>query len=336
MKKTVLVIVLVLTVLGVPWVGYAYRETQKPESLQFAYPEISPIQDTVQLQGTVIATEKQRLYAHGTSRVLEVYVAAGDTVQAGQCLIKLERVESVAEEQAAAAVAITRLQEIVTAGDLDGATELLQSIELETNGDSNSCKDYYLYSESDAIVMAVDAAAGDTVSALLPCMTLYTPESLQIEAMAAENMIGMLDTSMDCYISVPAFSIHDLQGEISSVAPYATEKFSLTGQSACETAVRMALTHPTELRPGYRATAKVVVAARENAILLPYEAIAQDEERQEYVLKLQGRRVVKQIVRTGSELEDRVEICEGVLPQDTVMLYPDLRWEGALVNLAGH
>ncbi|MBR5536311.1 MAG: efflux RND transporter periplasmic adaptor subunit [Clostridia bacterium] len=336
MKKTVVVIALLGAVLGVSWGGYAYREQRTTERLQFLYPEISPIQDTVQLQGTVIATEKQRLYARGTSRVLELYVAEGDVVKAGQCLLKLERVESVAEEQAAAAVAFTRLQESVMAGDLNGATELLESMDIQTNGMIGDDKTYCLYSEKDALVMSIDAAEGETLSALLPCITLYTPESLRVEAMAGETVVGMLAASMDCYISVPAFSIRELQGEIISVAPFATEKTSITGQSTCETAVLMRTSDPTVLRPGYRAAAKVVVAARESALLLPYEAIAQDETGQEYVLKLQGLRVVRQNVQTGSELEEWVEVCEGLLAQDAVMLRPDLRWEGALVNFASH
>lgn len=333
MKKAVAVVALSAIVLGISYLSYGRGENHA-EALQFCYPEISPIQDTVQLQGNVIAADKQYLYPQGTSCVTEIYVAEGERVKAGQCLIKLEHIEKETDRQAAVAVVLTQLQDAVTAGDLEGAAQLLQHIDADNINQTNNCKDYYLYSQCDALVMKIEADEGETVSSLLPCITLYSPESLQIEAAAGEDVIGMLASDMECYISVPAFSISDLQGSITAIAPYATEKTSITGQSACETMVRMEVCDPGFLRPGYRATAKVVVAARENALLLPYEAVGQDDSGQEYVMKLQGLRLVKQVVETGSELDDRVEICEGLQVQDAVMLYPDLRWEGALVNLA--
>ena len=335
MKKAFAVIALLGIAAGI---SYTYRagKAQQTETLRFCYPEVSSIQDTVLLQGSVVAADKQQLYPRGTSRILECYVTEGQKVLAGQCLMKLETVGASEREAAATATVIMDLQDAITAGDFAGATELAQTIDLNYTGQTNECKEYYLYSKRDAFVMKLPAQAGETVSSFLPCITLYSPENLQIEAAAGEDVIGMLAPDMDCYISVPAFSITDLQGRVTAIAPYATEKTTITGQSACETAVRMAIDDASALRPGYRAAAKVVVAARDNALLLPYDAIRQDENGQEYVLKLQGLRVVKQIIQTGSELEDRVEVCEGIAVQDVVLLHPELRWEGALVNLANH
>ena len=184
--------------------------------------------------------------------------------------------------------------------------------------------------------MNISANIGEIAASLLPCMELYSPESLQIEAIAGEDVIGLLEQDMACYVSVPAFGVNDLPGSLTAIAPYAKQTTRLTGQTTYDTAVQIKLQEPAPLKPGYRAATKVVVSLRENVLLLPYEAVGQDDTGQEYVLKLQGLRIIKQAVETGSELESQVEIKQGLSRQDVVLLQPDLQWEGALIHLASH
>ncbi len=334
MKKSVAALTVTGMILSVVWLFSSNSQGSRAETLRLLYPEISPIQDTVRLQGNVIAASKELIYAQGNSRVLELYISEGDQVSAGQCLMKLEQTAITSADQTAAAAMMYQLQDAMETGDLKGAAEILHTINIENSNIDNECKEYYLYSESDGIVMKIAAQTGESVNSILPCITLYAPESLQIEAEAGEDVVGLLAADMECYISVPAFDLHDLKGSVTSVAPYASHTVGLTGQTSSVTSVRMELSQPSTLRPGYRANAKVVVDSREGAILLPYEAIGQDGDGQEYVLKLQGLRLVKQPVATGSELEDRVEITQGLNASDVVLEKPDLRWEGALINLA--
>lgn len=312
----------------------AYSKPAKGGTLQFLYPEVNSIQDTVTLQGSIIAGEMQRLYPQGNSSVLEVYVSEGQHVTAGQCLMKLQQTESAAGEQAASAWLTTELKEAILTGNLAAAEQILDAVNTSNPFQVSTCEIYYLYSCNDAIVMSISANIGEIASALLPCMELYAPESLQIEAIAGEDVIGLLNQNMDCYVSVPAFGINDLHGSLTAISPYAKQTTRMTGQTTYDTAVQIKLQESASLKPGYRAAAKVVVSLRENALLLPYEAVGQDDTGQEYVLKLQGLRIIKQPVETGSELENQVEIKQGLSRQDVVLLQPELQWEGALIRLA--
>lgn len=334
MKKSITVLAATGLLLGLLVTFSPYKTKQVGKSLQFLYPESNSIQDTVTLQGTVQAAEVQRCYAKGSSRVLEIYVTEGEQVPAGHCLMKLERTEDV--EGHDALMWSEELKTALLSGNLLEAEAVFEMLNITNSLQSNDCEVYYLYSKSDAIIMKVSVTEGEQVSSMLPCMELYSPESLQIEAAAGEDVVGLLAKEMECFVSVPAFEQVDLQGYVSSVAPYGQQTTRLTGQTLCETAVQIRLTDPLALKPGYRATAKVVVSLRENALLLPYEAIGQDDSGQEYVLKLQGSRVVRQPVETGSELETQVEIRSGITRGDAVLLQPDLSLEGALINLATH
>ena len=97
MKKIMVVIAATGLLLGFVYTCSPYSKTQKGETLQFQYPEVNSIQDTVTLQGSVFAAELQRLYPRGSSRVLEIYVSEGQQVTAGQCLMKLEQTEPAAD-----------------------------------------------------------------------------------------------------------------------------------------------------------------------------------------------------------------------------------------------
>lgn len=313
-----------------------YRTTKTGETLQFLYPEINSIQDTVTLQGNVIAAELQRIYPRGSSRVLEIYVSEGQQVTAGQCLMKLEQTELAAGEPLTTVAVMAELKDAILSGDLTGAEEILNGVNAKTHLQTNDCEVYYLYSASDAIVMKISINTGEPISPALPCMELYSPQNLQIEAVAGEDVVGLLTQDMECYVSVPAFSVSDLPGRLKAISPYAKQTTRLTGQTTYDTAVQIEIQDPASLKPGYRAAAKVVVSLRENVLLLPYEAVGQDDAGQEYVLKLQGLRIIKQAVETGSELENQVEIMQGLSMQDAVLLHPDLQWEGALVSLASH
>ena len=336
MRKGLITLAATAGLVGVLYTFSPLSGGETAEELRFIYPEVSPVLDTVTLHGTVIAAEKQLLYAQGSSRVLEIYVSEGQMVTEGQCLMKLEQTETAYGEQAAVAAVLSDLQEAVYSGNLSEAEEIISAINTNNTLQIKGGKAYYLYSEKSSVVMKINADEGETAGMLFPCMELFCPNSLQMTAAAGEDVVGLLRADMECAVSVPAFDISELAGKVTSIAPYARQTAQLTGQTSYETDVTICMNEHESLRPGYRATAKVVVSSRDNALLIPYEAVGQDDSGREYVMKLQGRRLVKQAVTTGSELENKVEIREGLSVTDTVMLEPDPQWEGVLVSLVSH
>ena len=99
--------------------------------------------------------------------------------------------------------------------------------------------------------------------------------------------------------------------------------FSLTNEDAEATVeVLLALNSSTEnLRPGYSATVKVFTDHRDDAVVVPYEAICQRGE-QEFVFCVQDGHAVQCAVQTGYLLEDTVEIIDGLPTGVSVILSP--------------
>lgn len=337
MKKILLIAATVCVIVGIYWAS-PYREAQRQPVVQLIRPEVNTIQDTVTLQGNIVDPYRKKLYASGASRVLEICVSQGEAVKNGQLLMRLQRTEDMQSEQSAAASALVELKDTLESGAFSEAETMLESIIDHTSVSERASAGkqvYELYSPCDGMVMEISAHSGDEISGLLPCMEITDLKELQIEATAGEGVIGLLKPQMTCRISVPAFSLEGLRGTIWQIAPYAQETGILTGTTATETTVYITPENAEEdLRPGYRASAKVIVSVRENAILLPYEAITQDEAGNEYVLKVEDGQIVKKNIVTGAELESTVEICSGVEPGDLIISQPSSEWEGEQITVA--
>ena len=73
---------------------------------------------------------------------------------------------------------------------------------------------------------------------------------------------------------------------------------------------------------------------RRTMLTVPYEAVGQDENNEEYVYVADGARVERRTVKTGMELLEGVEVVEGLSPND--ILLSDVAAagiEGGLINL---
>lgn len=338
MKKYFFLLFTALIILGFYWIS-PHHQTEKQPSVQLIYPEVTSIQDMVTLHGSVIDPCRKKLYARGYSKVLEVYVEEGEKVQAGQLLMKLEQLNVPYTEQAAAASVLIELQETLESGDLNAAEMLVQDLISHVSAPDNTSLDekvYCLYSPCNGIVVKCSASKNSEQSTLLPCIEISDPDQLQIEVAAGEDVVSLIQSGLNCYIQIPAFELEDLPGKVLKVAPYAQNTSLLSGNSTVETSV---LIRPEEnrevLRSGYRVSAKIITAQRENVVLLPYEAILQDETGAEYVLKLINGSIHRQEIQCGAELQTQVEICTGVLFGDLIIVNPQDSWIGEEVILAG-
>jgi len=128
--------------------------------------------------------------------------------------------------------------------------------------------------------------------------------------------------------------LQELHGTVTQIYPYAKKTGLFTTNAEAETQVNIQLSDKNEkLRPGYRATAKVILGQTPNALLIPYEAISQDQDGKEYVMKYQDGVVVKQVIKTGAELAEYTEIIEGLGTEERVFLEPESLEEGSTVFL---
>ena len=71
---------------------------------------------------------------------------------------------------------------------------------------------------------------------------------------------------------------------------------------------------------------------RDGIITVPYEAIRQDEENQEYVYIYKDGKAYRRNIITGTELREETEVCTGLEVGECVILQPDKVSDGVSVK----
>ena len=335
MKKILMLAITGAVIFGLYLVS-PYANPSQTTVVQLIQPDTQTIQDLVTLHGSIVDPERKKLYASRNSTVQKILVSEGEQVRAGQLLMKLENSYDNITEPNTAVSALVQLKETLEVGSLQDAEMMLEDMITgvsipQTQQSENA--EYGIYSPCDGMVMKVAAQQGSDISGLLPCIEITPLDRLQIQVTAGEEVIGLLEPAMPCSIDIPAFAMEQIPGIVTQIDPYAQETGGFTGNPATETRIYITPTaYVDQLRPGYRASTKIVVSERNNVMLLPYESVLQDESGEEYVLTINNDRVVKAVIRTGSELENQVEICEGLEPTDWVLQDPQPEWEGELIQ----
>lgn len=334
MKKIILILTTAICILEMHRIS-PYRR-QEREAVPLTRPQVSDIRDMVILQGSIVDQAPIRLYADGVSVVTEILVKPGQNIKAGQLLMRLERTEDTYEPYAATMSVMDQLRQTLEAGDTEAAKGLVDALILPQNTSNKAVsgrKAYELYSPVDCMVMEVNTNVGEVVSGLLPCLTLCDFRNLHIQCQAEEDTVRVLQEDMLCEITIPAFQREKVEGKVDTIMPYARQTVSLlNGASTAKTTLHISVTDPAGLKPGYRAEVKVITAYKSTAVLVPYDTVRQDESGQEYVMLIEDNTVVRRNIQTGSELDERVEVLEGIDAQDLLLLSPDTVQEGASIQ----
>lgn len=309
-----------------------YQQVQSVQEIHIAQPELKTIYDTVTLYGKITEEGRANLYAAGNSVVEEVFVKAGDMVKKGDALMTLRTISSIDEDTDVTAYSdAERWINTLAETGVTNTNILKEQVQAAFNravmqSNSGVSKDevYELYSPISGMVISVSANQNDVISSIFPCVAVTDLNALSIHAEAPESALPKISEKDPCSISVTAFGDASFSGTITSIQPFARQADFISGGGTSTTEVIIALyNRQATLRPGYSATVKISVNQQNNAVLVPYEAIAQDASGREYVMIWNGAAAYRQYVTTGSELDSQVQIISGVFSNDTIICNPD-------------
>ena len=177
--------------------------------------------------------------------------------------------------------------------------------------------------------MEVYCSEGETVSPLAPCAVVGDMNQMLVRAQVGEENLHKISPGMEAEIAIEAFPGRDLIGRVESIAPYAQSGSILNQDSQIVTDVLVSVENGQgSLRPGYSASVSVKTQRKENALLLPYDYVGQDEQNREYVMTIWQGRARKKLIATGLELEELVEIQAGLEPGELALQNPEQFYHG--------
>jgi len=146
-------------------------------------------------------------------------------------------------------------------------------------------------------------------------ITLVNPSTLHVEANVDESDVPHVQVGQPVVLTVDALAGQPVTGEVTAVAPQ-----SITQQGVTSYLVTIAITSGDGVRPGMTATANIVYAQQDGALLVPNRAVRrQGRDQVVDVLTPQGQ-VESRTVRRGISNDQVTEITDGLAEGDRVVI----------------
>lgn len=278
----------------------------QPISVRMTVLQTQRVEQTVSCNGAIEAGEITGVVAPQTCIVGEVLVEVGQRVKAGDPLITIDK-----EMTKAMQLSTGRLSEVLS---------------LTVMGDA-------ITAPIDGIVLSVDAINGATVETTIPCVTIAATSGLQVRVIIREKQLPSLEVGQTVRVSGAGFDKEVYCGRLDEISSAASS--STGAEGIVEGVVTLDEGEADEsLRIGLSAKAKVVVAAVEKGLLIPYEAIVQDD-RESHVYFADGGQATRQTIDPQGEFTGGVLVAQTDWIGRTLILEPDkVSGDGASVRVA--
>ena len=170
------------------------------------------------------------------------------------------------------------------------------------------------------VVTSLSLTAGELFLPTGPAAAVSTVDTLQLRLYVPESQVNLLKTGETFTFTVPAVQDGLFEAHITRFSPSAYQKLDGMSYETVVDAVAKVEDTFNALRPGYTVQAELPAGEEETLWLLPYEAVAQDENGQEYVYVCREGKISRRDVETGRELSTSIQIVSGLDRYEKVVL----------------
>lgn len=173
---------------------------------------------------------------------------------------------------------------------------------------------------ADGVITAMTLTEGAIATPKSAVATISKTNKLRACMSVKESDADKLKTGDTVVFKANATSDKKYVGKIQLIAPAAVKTLVGTSQSTIVNFyVSIEGSYSDRLRPGYTVTGVVKQPNDEPVNILPYEAIMQDDNNQEYVYLIHGSRLQRCNVKTGRELSNGIEIVSPSLAAQKIV-----------------
>lgn len=312
-------VALIALVVGAGWL---LLQLLAPPTVFVIQPSRGPAVQAVYATGTVEASTTVRIAPRVAGRLVELGADEGQDVKEGQILARLEDTDlrfSVAELEAKARYAQQQFQRsdslfkrgFVTRDRVDQARSELDAARAAVRRAVEQMGFMALKAPVDGRIIRRDGEVGDFIPVNQPIFFLsnaHVPP--RIEADVDEEDVAVVQTGQKVLIKADAFADRMFEGRVAEITP--------KGDPVTRSyRVRVKLPADTPLMIGMTVETNIIVAERQNALLVPSTALSSDS-----IWLVRNGRLVKQPVKIGAKGLDRTEILTGLTDHDQIVVQP--------------
>lgn len=336
-KKTVFAVVSVLLVAAVTSAYFVNEYIAKPKqgpvaagngamqavAVEAEAPTIGSINRTIEAVGTLISDESVVLSPELAGRVSEISFNEGEAVTIGQSLIKLDAAVNAAElAEAEAALALSvanhsRAERLFKSGSgteraRDEALSAMNADKARVDLAKARLDKMDIKAPFNGVAGLRNVSVGDYVTPGQSLTNIEKIDVLKVDFRIPEVYLGSLRQGQKINVRVDAFAGQVFDGEVFAVNPRIDE----SGRSII---LRARLDNDEMiLRPGLFARVNLIVENRDNALMIPEQALW-PQGNQQAVYTIVDNKPVLVTVQTGLRRNGMVEITEGLSASDMVV-----------------
>ena len=323
---TILTLLLLAAVGGIAW------RQLGPVTVDTVQPTRGPAVQAVYAAGTVEPTVMLPIAPRSAARLMELKVDEGDAVREGQTLARLEDADlkqSVDELDARTQFAksqLDRAQSLLDRGlgtvlERDRARSEWQAADAAA-ARARALRGFMtLTAPADGQILQRDGEIGQLIPANQPIFYFSRRAPLRIEAEVDEEDILRVRPGQRALIRAPALPEQILDGRVAAITPKGNPV--TRGYR-----VRIDLEGETPLRIGMTAEVNLIVAQRDNALLVPATAVRDGQ-----IWIVRDGCLHRHPVQTGFSGETRIEIVAGLDGHERLVVSPaDRLTEGRRVR----
>ena len=343
MKKRMFIAVVLLVVLFGGIFGYNAFVAYKTE--QFFANQQAPVQTvtatrakaetwqpTIQSVGTLEAVRGADLASEVEGKVVDVTVADGAEVEAGDVLVRLDAAADAAQLRGLRADARLaeielerqrrlRRQQANSVSDVDTAESRLEQARAAVEAQAAQLAKRAIRAPFDGRIGIVEVDAGQFVEAGMGIVTLQTLDPVLVDFTVPQRDLGVVAVGQRVTATVDAYPDSRFSGEIVAISP----KVERTTRNVD---VRARMVNPESvLRPGMFVDVEVLLPRQENVITLPQTAISYNPYGDSVFLVREGETedgeteltVERKFVKLGQARGDQVAVRQGVAEGDRVV-----------------
>ena len=284
---------------------------------------VETLTSEIRVVGSLRSNESVVIRPEVGGRVAEILFEEGQRVEAGTPLLKLDAAIATAElDQAQAALALSQAnhkravelleRKAASAANRDQTLAALRADQANLELARARLDKLTLKAPFDGILGLRKVSIGDYVTEGQDIVNLEDVEPLKVDFRIPERYLGSLALGQPIKVVADAFAGRSFAGEVYAIDPLVDEE----GR-----AVVLRARLPNEeglLRPGLFVSVALQVGARENALMIPEQALVPRGNAQ-FVYKVADGKAMMTEVKTGARRNAMVEILEGLAPGDVVV-----------------
>lgn len=301
----------------------------RPPAVEVARVDVIKLTDDAQAVGSLRSRQSVVLRPEVSGRVTQLNFRDGDRVRRGQVLVQLDdQLPRAQLQQAQAELSIAmanhkRNQELVAQGfisqrSVDESAANLQVAQAKLSLARATAARLRIVAPFDGIAGIRNISVGDYLKDGADIVNIEDMDAIFVDFRLPERFQTKVQRGQTAYVDLDALPGRKYAAIVQAIDPLVDANGRSVGIRACIDNRRL------QLRPGMFARITAVFGERDNARVIPEEAIVPQAGRQ-FVIRLvdgpdQDTKIAQRVeVKVGIRRPGRVEIIEGLQPGDLVI-----------------